>query len=66
MKQFNFEVSIKFQSFIVISLIAYLGHLGSFSSLFIIFYLPKFLFILQFLVSAAILRCQNNFSSAQC
>jgi hypothetical protein len=36
MEQFSFEVSIKFKSFRVISLITYLGQLGSFYSLFVI------------------------------
>jgi hypothetical protein len=66
MKQFIFEVSIKFQSFIVISMFAYLGQLGSFFSLFIFFFFLNLIFNLQFLIFVVILRCQNNLRSAQC
>jgi hypothetical protein len=58
----SINIFLVFQSY---SLLAYLGQLGYFSSLFVIFSLPEFLFNLQLLVSAAILRCQNNLSSAR-
>jgi hypothetical protein len=40
----HFEVSIKFQSFRVVSLFAYLEQPGSFSPLFVIFSFPEFPF----------------------
>jgi hypothetical protein len=44
MKQFSFEISIKFQSFRIIFLFVYLGQLGSFSSLFLLFSILEFTF----------------------
>jgi hypothetical protein len=63
--EFSFEISIKVQFFKIISLVAYLGQLEFFSFIFVIFFLPKFTFNLQFFASVGIIFYQNSLSSAR-